>query len=62
MKKKSASRKKRAAGKASRVLKGITNSILEEDEDKKTDFGDGYNSMTNLKQEHAQQLTTDKST
>lgn len=44
------------------MLKGITNSILEEDEDKKTDFGDGYNSMTNLKQEHAQQLTTDKST
>jgi hypothetical protein len=34
------------------LLKGITNSILEEDEDKKTEYGgDGYNSMNNLKEE-----------
>ena len=61
LKKKSASRKKRAGGKANRVLKGITNSILEEDEDKKTDYGDGYNSMTNLKPDQAEQVITDKS-
>lgn len=52
LKKKSASRKKRTLGKANRVLKGITNSILEEDEDKKTEYEDGYNSMTNFKQEN----------
>jgi hypothetical protein len=51
LKKKSASRKRRTTGKANRVLKGITNSILEEDEDKKTDYGDGYSSVTNLKKE-----------
>lgn len=51
LKKKSASRKRRTTGKANRVLKGITNSILEEDEDKKTDYGDGYSSLTNLKKE-----------
>ena len=51
LKKKSASRKRRTTGKANRVLKGITNSILEEDEDKKTDYGDGYSSMSNLKKE-----------
>ena len=34
------------------MLKGVTNSILEEDEDKKTDYGgEGYNSMSNLKEE-----------
>jgi hypothetical protein len=42
-------------------LKGITNSILEEDEDKKTDYGDGYNSMTNLKPDQAEQVITEKS-
>jgi ribosomal protein S19E (S16A) len=41
LKKKSVSRKRRTTGKGNRVLKGITNSILEEDEDKKTDYGDG---------------------
>jgi hypothetical protein len=53
LKKKSQSRKKRLGhNKASRLLKGITNSILEEDEDKKTEYGgDGYNSMNNLKEE-----------
>jgi len=30
----------------------VTNSILEEDEDKKTDYGgEGYNSMSNFKEE-----------
>ena len=61
LKKKSASRKRRNTGKGNRVLKGITNSILEEDEDKKTDYGDGYSSMTNLKKEQSELTPTNKS-
>jgi hypothetical protein len=43
------------------VLKGITNSILEEDEDKKTDYGDGYSSMTNLKKDQSDLTPINKS-
>ena len=61
LKKKSASRKRRTTGKGNRVLKGITNSILEEDEDKKTDYGDGYSSMTNLKKDQSDLTPINKS-
>ena len=51
LQRKSGNRKKRS-NKGNRMLKGVTNSILEEDEDKKTDYGgEGYNSMSNLKEE-----------
>ena len=61
-KKKSQSRKKRLGhNKASRLIKGITNSILEEDEDKKTEYGgDGYSSINNLKEEQQEEKQTTK--
>lgn len=53
LKKRKGSRKKWRAGAKSRgAMKGITNSILEEDEDKKTEYGgEGYNSVSNFKAE-----------
>lgn len=52
VRKKTASRKKRTAGKSNRSQKGVTNSILEEDEEKKTD-GEGDISASNSKADDA---------
>jgi hypothetical protein len=60
LKKRTGSRKKWRAGAKSRgAMKGITNSILEEDEDKKTEYGgEGYNSVSNFKPETDPQKQT----
>ena len=60
LKKRTGSRKKWRAGAKSRgAMKGITNSILEEDEDKKTEYGgEGYNSVSNFKPETDHQKQT----